>query len=151
MPCPTSAALVSACEDSIESDRVDMEVLSCEMPSTVLSSESCDRNSLLSVGSSGSWFCSCAVMSVRKSFIVRPPTPLVELLLLSLLPPEPLVPVPLVPLRNANGLLEFGPPTPLVLMMDCYLACNWMQTQLCPIFNVASIMSREVLSTSTLF
>ena len=55
-------------------DRFVIVVFICEMPSTVLSSESCARNWLLSVGLSGSWFCSWAVISVRKSFIVSPPS-----------------------------------------------------------------------------
>jgi hypothetical protein len=85
--------------------------------------------------------------------MVSPPTAPVELLLAALpLLFEPLVPLlELLPLRNANGLVEVGEPTPLVLMIRSYLSSNGLRAQLCPSFNVASIMSREVLSTSTSF
>lgn len=63
-------------------------------------------------------------------------------LLLELLLVEPVLPLlllALVPFRNANGLVELGDPTGVVLMYYC------------PSFKVFSIMSREVFSTSTLF
>jgi hypothetical protein len=96
--------------------------------------------------------------------MVSPPTPLLEPLLAALaLLLEPLLLLlpllPLLPLRNAYGLVELVEPTPLVLMIHFYLSSdglrnglrNRLRTQLCPNFNVASIMSREVLSTSTSF
>ena len=83
------------------------------MPCTSLNEASCCRNSLLSTGLVGSWFLSCASISVRKSVPPRlaPLTPVLELVSLELpvlpvLPVEPVDPAEPVPVPAPVELVD---------------------------------------------
>ena len=98
---PRSEEACSAWLDTSEFESAANEVLSWLMPCTSLKDASWLKNSLLSTGLVGSWFCSCASMSVRKSV---PPsvTPFA-------LPLEVLLPFDVLPLAEP---VPLAPPAP---------------------------------------